>query len=235
MDDTNEQQQPGPTLIWAPGVIENVSELELELYIRFCNTACIPGGGCNVEEALDVLYKCQGDVKEAIKRLLTRETKEAVVWTLEEVHLFAHLFKIHRKDFTSISRDLKTKSVKDCVEFYYLWKKEQQQNHPPNTRYHYYVQQDKMRVPEIILKQENQEQPNQFHDATDQMMVFKQEHQQIGQQLPNVILHPQDPAQQLKPGQEHFACKVCGRIFLKIKSRSAHMKRHKNERLYNLT
>lgn len=27
-----------------------------------------------------------------------------------------------------------------------------------------------------------------------------------------------------------FPCKVCGRVFEKIKSRSAHMKRHKNER-----
>lgn len=198
-----------------------------------------------------MLYKCHGDIKEATKKLLTRETKEVPIWTLEEVQLFEHLFRRHPKNFGAISKGLKTKSVKDCVEFYYLRKQRQleeqqqrsrqqlkQQHQPPpppqlpsqqQQHYHYLEQHQSA----IQIKHEQVEPLDQKHH--EQL----QQHQSllIFQPLPNVIIQPQvmPQAQELKPEDEKFPCKVCGRIFDKIKSRSAHMKRHKNERLYNLS
>uniref|UniRef100_A0A6G1SLK5 Zinc finger protein 541 n=1 Tax=Aceria tosichella TaxID=561515 RepID=A0A6G1SLK5_9ACAR len=245
-EEQQEQQQPqhdddDSMLIWAPDVIENVSSLELDLYLKFASTACIPGGGCNVEEALDVLYKCHGDIKEATKKLLMRETKEVAIWTLEEVQMFEHLFRKRPKDFISISKDLKTKSLKNCVEFYYLWKQQQHQLQP-QPQYHYLQQHQPANISQLKHEQQelldhHQQQLQQHHEQQQpQILIFQQ---QQFQQLPNVIIQPQQeqplPQVPLKPGEEQFPCKVCGRIFLKIKSRSAHMKRHKNERLYNIT
>jgi hypothetical protein len=256
MSNEQQQQQHDPTLIWAPDVIENVSTLELDLYLKFSSTACIPGGGCNVEEALDVLYKCHGDIKQATKKLLMRETKEVVIWTLEEVQMFEHLFRKQPKNFISISKDLKTKSVKDCVEFYYLWKQQQQQPH--QYQYHYLQHHQSTLIPQLKHEQDELDQHDQHLEQQQQHqnLLFQQQlesAQQLEQlqsaqqleQLPKVIIEqqhqqqssqPQSQSQQeLKPDQEQFPCKVCGQIFLKIKSRSAHMKRHKNERLYNIS
>merc|ERR1712242_674419 len=43
-------------------------------------------------------------------------------WQPLEVDLFYEGLVRYHKDFTKVSRHVGTKSVKDCVEFYYLWK-----------------------------------------------------------------------------------------------------------------
>lgn len=52
---------------------------------------------------------------------------ETELWSNREIQLFAQSLVRHEKDFFLISRDLHeqygiSKSVKACVEFYYLWK-----------------------------------------------------------------------------------------------------------------
>ncbi len=43
-------------------------------------------------------------------------------WHVYEVDSFYEGLVKYRKDFTKIARHVGTKTVKDCVEFYYLWK-----------------------------------------------------------------------------------------------------------------
>ena len=43
-------------------------------------------------------------------------------WQPYEVDLFYEGLVRYHKNFTKIARHVGTKSVKDCVEFYYLWK-----------------------------------------------------------------------------------------------------------------
>ena len=43
-------------------------------------------------------------------------------WEVFEVDAFYEGLVKYRKDFTKISKHIGTKTVKDCVEFYYLWK-----------------------------------------------------------------------------------------------------------------
>jgi len=158
--------------IWAPHVIQDIKPTDLDLYLEFSCSACIPGGGCDIDKALQVLYECGGDVKQAVEHLLSYADRD-LIWTEDEIHLFERLYKLHGKNFSLISHDLSTKSIKECVKFYYLRKK------LPSS----------IRNPTPLKEQETSE-------------------------IPEI----------------KFPCEVCGRVFEKIKSRSAHMKRHKNEK-----
>ena len=44
------------------------------------------------------------------------------VWSEAEVNGFYECLLRHHKNFSRISSDLGTKSVRECVEYYYLWK-----------------------------------------------------------------------------------------------------------------
>ena len=44
------------------------------------------------------------------------------MWSEAEVNGFYECLLRHHKNFSRISSDLGTKSVKECVEYYYLWK-----------------------------------------------------------------------------------------------------------------
>lgn len=126
-----------------------------------------------------MLYKSDGNILEAIRRLMHNDLNFPI-WTKEEITCFEQLIVQHGKKFDLVSKDLKTKTVKECVEFYYRWKKTPHRS-PPRS------------------------------NATDN-----------NNNLNNTTANIPQVA-------DVFPCKVCGRIFEKIKSRSAHMKRHKNE------
>ena len=49
--------------------------------------------------------------------------KNRSVWTKNEIDIFIKMFRKKSKDFVKIAEKLETKSVKDCVLWYYLSKK----------------------------------------------------------------------------------------------------------------
>lgn len=55
--------------------------------------------------------------------LLSHKCHESDRWTAHEMDTFYQGLLKYNKDFSSISRDVETKSVKQCVQFYYLWKR----------------------------------------------------------------------------------------------------------------
>lgn len=171
--------------VWKPNVTEDLSNSEIQLYLELSTSACIRGGGHHLERAHQVLYQSNGDITKAVEHLLSTPPDYAI-WTDDEIQKFERLLAIHGKEFNSISRDIKTKSRSECIEFYYLCKKTSPQ-----------------RQKKLFQRQEQK--PLQ----PQQMNTCKSEGDLQDQQFP---------------------CKVCGRVFEKIKSRSAHMKRHKNGR-----
>ena len=48
---------------------------------------------------------------------------ETDVWTRNEIKLFENGILKHDKIFSEIANEVKTKTINQCVEFYYLWKK----------------------------------------------------------------------------------------------------------------
>ncbi|KAK7944816.1 hypothetical protein WMY93_000544 [Mugilogobius chulae] len=92
------------------------------------------------EQALYELVKCDFDTEEALRRLrfnVKAAREELSVWTEEECRNFEQGLKTYGKDFHLIQANkVRTRSVGDCVAFYYMWKK--------SERYDFFAQQTRI-------------------------------------------------------------------------------------------
>uniref|UniRef100_A0A4W3JBV2 Mesoderm induction early response protein 1 n=1 Tax=Callorhinchus milii TaxID=7868 RepID=A0A4W3JBV2_CALMI len=89
------------------------------------------------EQALYELVKCNFDTEEALRRLrfnVKAAREELSIWTEEECRNFEQGLKAYGKDFHLVQANkVRTRSVGDCVAFYYMWKK--------SERYDFFAQQ----------------------------------------------------------------------------------------------
>ncbi|XP_076828455.1 mesoderm induction early response protein 1b isoform X2 [Brachyhypopomus gauderio] len=91
------------------------------------------------EQALYELVKCDFDTEEALRRLRfnVKAARELSVWTEEECRNFEQGLKAYGKDFHLIQANkVRTRSVGECVAFYYMWKK--------SERYDFFAQQTRL-------------------------------------------------------------------------------------------
>ncbi|XP_030015463.1 LOW QUALITY PROTEIN: mesoderm induction early response protein 1b [Sphaeramia orbicularis] len=92
------------------------------------------------EQALYELVKCEFDTEEALRRLrfnVKAAREELSVWTEEECRNFEQGLKVYGKDFHLIQANkVRTRSVGECVAFYYMWKK--------SERYDFFAQQTRL-------------------------------------------------------------------------------------------
>lgn len=92
------------------------------------------------EQALYELVKCNFETDEALRRLrfnVKAAREELSVWTEEECRNFEQGLKAYGKDFHFIQANkVRTRSVGDCVAFYYMWKK--------SERYDFFAQQTRL-------------------------------------------------------------------------------------------
>ncbi|XP_063076443.1 mesoderm induction early response protein 1b [Engraulis encrasicolus] len=92
------------------------------------------------EQALYELVKCDFDTDEALRRLrfnVKAAREELSVWTEEECRNFEQGLKAYGKDFHLIQANkVRTRSVGECVAFYYMWKK--------SERYDFFAQQTRL-------------------------------------------------------------------------------------------
>jgi hypothetical protein len=123
------------------------------MYLDFACCAAVPGGGRNKEYAMHLLHLCGGNIhvspfvggacpshesplQDAMLKLmqpapilpsdhplLCYQYSESDKWTSSETDVFHKALLKHDKDFCSIAREIGTKTVKQCVQFYYVWKK----------------------------------------------------------------------------------------------------------------
>lgn len=134
-------------LLWSPSVLPE-REVEEFLYRavkrRWQETAGpqIPEGEVvkDSEQALYELVKCNFNVEEALRRLRfnVKVIRDGLcAWSEEECRNFEHGFRVHGKNFHLIQANkVRTRSVGECVEYYYLWKK--------SERYDYFAQQTRL-------------------------------------------------------------------------------------------
>nr|XP_021531894.1 mesoderm induction early response protein 2-like [Aotus nancymaae] len=91
-------------------------------------------------QALYELVKCNFNVEEALRRLRfnVKVIRDGLcAWSEEERRNFEHGFRVHGKNFHLIQANkVRTRSVGECVEYYYLWKK--------SERYDYFAQQTRL-------------------------------------------------------------------------------------------
>uniref|UniRef100_A0A8D0ELF8 MIER family member 2 n=1 Tax=Strix occidentalis caurina TaxID=311401 RepID=A0A8D0ELF8_STROC len=99
------------------------------------------------EQALYELVKCNFNAEEALRRLrfnvkVIRD--ELCAWSEEECRNFEHGFRVHGKNFHLIQANkVRTRSVGECVEYYYMWKK--------SERYDYFTQQTRLGRKKYVL------------------------------------------------------------------------------------
>ena len=130
--------------IWDPDTANCLSDFEMSQYLLLASSVAVGGGSHNEEVALEILQKHQGQVQPALQELLSSfdqqeedtmsilssdsdevlmdSTTPKSCWQTLEVDMFYEGMVKYHKDFTKISNHVGSKSVKECVEFYYLWK-----------------------------------------------------------------------------------------------------------------
>ncbi|XP_042368148.1 mesoderm induction early response protein 2 isoform X2 [Plectropomus leopardus] len=130
-------------LLWRPGVLP-VQEVE-EFLLNAQRTYAQEGApftqthGHTVrdnQQALYELVKCNFNAEEALRRLRfnVKVFSELCAWSEEECRSFEHGYRVYGKNFHLIQANkVRTRSVGECVEYYYMWKK--------SDRHEYFTQQ----------------------------------------------------------------------------------------------
>nr|KAF6412475.1 zinc finger protein 541 [Rousettus aegyptiacus] len=233
------------SLAWKPwGDVMSNPETQ-DRVTELCNVACssaMPGGGTNLELALHCLHEAQGDVQVALETLLLRGPQKpqthpladyrytgSDIWTPMEKRLFKKAFCAHKKDFYLIHKTIQTKTVAQCVEYYYIWKK--------------MIKFDCGRAPglEKRLKREAEDadrtdakvtcspRETPSHHPTPELKIrtkgYRRESVRTTSPSTGPRRTPEPPGS--AEGRGVFPCRECERVFDKIKSRNAHMKRHR--------
>ncbi|CAH8430020.1 unnamed protein product [Schistosoma mattheei] len=137
-DETNKESPSNwEMLLWYPAYLDEHDPKNIESLNLLTKIACSPAVrncGLNMEYTFHLLCKYKGDVEMTLHALL-RDTlvvydyvyAETTAWTTEEIVRFQQGLAMHGRDFHQVSKDLQAagmnKTVKACVEFYYVWKR----------------------------------------------------------------------------------------------------------------
>ncbi|XP_076771437.1 transcriptional-regulating factor 1 isoform X9 [Arvicanthis niloticus] len=126
------------TLVWKPWPeLENQAlQQQVENLLNLCCSSALPGGGTNSEFALHSLFEAKGDVMATLEMLLLQKPVRLKChplanyhyagsdkWTSLERKLFNKALATYSKDFIFVQKMVKSKTVAQCVEYYYTWKK----------------------------------------------------------------------------------------------------------------
>ncbi|XP_050171646.1 transcriptional-regulating factor 1 isoform X3 [Myiozetetes cayanensis] len=126
------------TLVWKPWPeLENkVFQQRVEDLLNMSCSSVLPGGGTNSEYALHSLFEAKGDIMVTLEKLLLLKPVRLKChplanyhyagsdkWTHQERRLFKEALSTYSKDFIYVQKMVKSKTVAQCVEYYYTWKK----------------------------------------------------------------------------------------------------------------
>ncbi|KAF3702958.1 Transcriptional-regulating factor 1 [Channa argus] len=127
-------------LVWLPVDNSPLKHNETESIEDLMNMACssvLRGGGTNQELVLHCLHECGGNFLETLERLMLQDPvfpkghhltgyhySGSDSWTAEEKRYFNKGISAYRKDFFLVQKLVQTKTVAQCVEFYYTYKKQ---------------------------------------------------------------------------------------------------------------
>ncbi|XP_006876786.1 PREDICTED: mesoderm induction early response protein 2 [Chrysochloris asiatica] len=134
-------------LLWDPHILpeREVEEFLYRAVTRRWDEAAgpqLPDGETvkDSEQALYELVRCSFNAEEALRRLRfnVKVIRDGFcAWSEEECRNFEHGFRVHGKNFHLIQANkVRTRSVGECVEYYYLWKK--------SERFDYFTQQTRL-------------------------------------------------------------------------------------------
>nr|XP_055073822.1 mesoderm induction early response protein 2 isoform X1 [Misgurnus anguillicaudatus]XP_055073823.1 mesoderm induction early response protein 2 isoform X1 [Misgurnus anguillicaudatus] len=131
-------------LLWTPDVLSSpaVEKFLVEVQGRgndngATNTSITGDTVKDNEQALYELVKCNFNAEEALRRFRFNVkvfSEELCGWSEDECRNFELGYRVHGKNFHLIQANkVRTRSVGECVEYYYMWKK--------SERHEYFTQQ----------------------------------------------------------------------------------------------
>ncbi|XP_017402777.1 transcriptional-regulating factor 1 isoform X5 [Cebus imitator] len=213
------------TLVWKPWPeLENHDlQQRVENLLNLCCSSALPGGGTNSEFALHSLFEAKGDVMVALEMLLLRKPVRLKChplanyhyagsdkWTSLERKLFNKALAAYSKDFIFVQKMVKSKTVAQCVEYYYTWKKIMRLGRKHRTRLAEIID-------DCVTSEEEEELEEEEEDLEEDRKSTKEEESEVPKSPeppPVPVLAPTEgpPLQALGQPSGSFICEMpnCG-------------------------
>ncbi|XP_052000943.1 transcriptional-regulating factor 1 isoform X3 [Xyrauchen texanus] len=261
-------------LLWTPTEdLENAdNQQKVDNLLKMACSSVLPGGGTNTEYVLHCLFECRGDTMNTLERLLLPTLWKngfsfktdyhyagSDKWTLQEKRQLNKALLIHQRDFYLVQKMVKTKSVSQCVEYYYTWKKRLRlctrvsttSTAPVQNRQGNWAMSTTARLDKVA---KGQTKNSELSDNSNTLFVCEVTNSMNGEtwNQNKVGLLCSSPAEHKTPTLTQalglasvrsspsnsttsgdtdsaliFPCTECGKVFMKVKSRNAHMKKHR--------
>ncbi|EHB10844.1 Transcriptional-regulating factor 1 [Heterocephalus glaber] len=229
------------TLVWKPlPELENQDlQQQVENLLNLCCSSALPGGGTNSEFALHSLFEARGDVMATLEMLLLEKPVRLKChplanyhyagsdkWTSLERKLFNKALATYNKDFIFVQKMVKSKTVAQCVEYYYTWKKIMRLGRKHRTRLVEIIE-DCMTSEEEEELEEEEEDPEEDRKSTKEE---ESEVQKSPEPPPVPALAPTEGLSVQAPGQPlgAFICEMpnCGAVFSSRQALNGHARIH---------
>ncbi|XP_045049100.2 transcriptional-regulating factor 1 isoform X4 [Desmodus rotundus] len=213
------------TLVWKPWPeLENHDlQQRVEHLLNLCCSSALPGGGTNSEFALHCLFEAKGDVMAALEMLLLRKPVRLKChplanyhyagsdkWTSLERKLFNKALATYNKDFIFVQKMVKSKTVAQCVEYYYTWKKIMRLGRKHRTRLTELID-------DSVTSEEDDELEEEEEDQEEDRKSTREEESEVPKSpepQPGPVLAPAEgpPLQALSQPSGSFICEMpnCG-------------------------
>uniref|UniRef100_A0A0N5A2U8 C2H2-type domain-containing protein n=1 Tax=Parastrongyloides trichosuri TaxID=131310 RepID=A0A0N5A2U8_PARTI len=131
-----EQKKEAAVMLFDPKVISHLTQETVAAYEALACSEVMPKRGRNIELALHILYENKGNIQASVMDLMRIDelewdmypivsgTKYLLTdhWSKLEMNAFCEAIFKTEKNFNKMSKEIGTKSIKQCVEFYYFWK-----------------------------------------------------------------------------------------------------------------
>ncbi|XP_032155310.1 transcriptional-regulating factor 1 isoform X7 [Sapajus apella] len=229
------------TLVWKPWPeLENHDlQQRVENLLNLCCSSALPGGGTNSEFALHSLFEAKGDVMVALEMLLLRKPVRLKChplanyhyagsdkWTSLERKLFNKALATYSKDFIFVQKMVKSKTVAQCVEYYYTWKKIMRLGRKHRTRLAEIID-------DCVTSEEEEELEEEEEDLEEDRKSTKEEESEVPKSPeppPVPVLAPTEgpPLQALGQPSGSFICEMpnCGAVFSSRQALNGHARIH---------
>ncbi|XP_042368487.1 uncharacterized protein LOC121962317 [Plectropomus leopardus] len=202
-----EEVSPREQLLWKPlDKLEENTKLQdkVEKLLSMCSSSCLPGGGSNTELALHCLHSCQGNTMVTLEMLLFSQPSPA-----GDYHYSGS------DCWTDSEKSLFSAALGTYGKDFSLIQKMVRQKTMCQCVEFYYLSK---RLQDKQKKQKEEESRNAVMEQQKNIPPICQPvERQFG-------LEEAVPVPSLA---SFFPCKLCGKMFYKIKSRNAHMKIHR--------
>ncbi|XP_052386371.1 transcriptional-regulating factor 1 isoform X1 [Carassius gibelio] len=270
-----EEDTHNAVLLWLPNkdLDTDDNQQKVDNLLKMACSSVLPGGGANTEYVLHCLFECRGDIMKTLEKLLLpttlRNTSSPKTdyhyagsdrWTLQEKRQLNKALLIHNKDFYFVQKMVKTKSVSQCVEYYYTWKKRLRLGTRVSTALSAPVQDPRgdwaiNNTTEPNKEADSRTRETEISENPSAVFACEVSNSQMNEETwtqNNLRLLCSSPAENrastltLPLGSSSvrsspsnsttsgdtdsaviFPCTECGKVFLKVKSRNAHMKTHR--------